>query len=612
MRYLFKDFEFDCSNLVLKQNGQDLALRHNEASLLALLIKSADKVLSKETILSQVWEGKVVSEQAVFQNISHLRNILGSDAIKTFPKRGYQWQLSIEPVNNKTPLEVISSDDSSPISAKTTNPLSRRKVHWLFIALFIIAIASVVITNTVLDEKESEKGDLQRAVEVSYIPIYHPSKQESITFTDRPSVDFTALTDLDRTKFKNSIELEYPLLAKENPIILTGSLRSLKQKVFLNFSLKGPFDIWEGELTASSVSGVIDKLHNHLAHGFIYELLNRAQSPEVKQASLLISHQKSPEDDIILGHLVDAFINIGQLDKASVMAEKLANNALQQNNAQQLGHAYLYQSEILLRQRQLTLSAEKINLALEQFEKNEDLGRQADAWMLIAKLAHEKSDYATIKSNLIQSAHLSKQANDIQREVDALAFLSILAHKYEEHDDKIFYLLAAKRRMKANKLPLYHFAIIPFHEAAFANTASAKEPYSLKVLELTQATPNHWMAQTSRLQLMEHYINKGRFTAANKLITNLSTDNARNSYLKTLLYKAENNHHDFILYAKRTFEQAQLAGNKHLSLDAALLLLGSKGGADRYEFYRQYIHNNATSRWRLKRKAQLTTLDLHE
>lgn len=610
MRYLFKEFEFDCSNLVLKQNGKDVALRNNEASLLALLIKSSDKVLSKEDILSQVWEGKVVSEQAVFQNISHLRSILGGDAIKTFPKRGYQWQLSFKQASNAT-AEDLSPNSPSPESLNTTPSFSFRKIHWLFIVLVMaIIIGSIVIANISLEEKELERTSIQQAVEISYVPIYNAQTQKNIIFPDRLGIDFTALTDVDSTQFKNSIELKYPLLAKENPLILTGHIRTLTQEVFLNFSLKGPFDTWEGEVTAASIPDVIDQLHTHLSHTFIYDLLNRAQSPEVKQASLLIAHQQSPEDDIILGHLVEAFMHIGQLDKARVMAEKLASNAIQKNNVQQLGHAYLYQSYILLRQKQLPSSVEKVYLALEQFEKSEDLGRQADAWKFIAQLAHEKGDYLTIKSNLMQSAHLSQQADDIQREVDALAFLSILAHKFKKDDDKYFYLLEAKSRMKAHNLPLYHFAIIPFYEAAFVETPSAKEPYFLKVLTLTKASPNNRMAQTSRLQLMEHYLKTERFTAANKLVANLATDNARNSYLRTLLYKAENKSDEFIRYAKRTFEQAQLAGNKHLSLDAALLLLGSEAGADSYDFYHQYIQKNATPRWRIKRKEQLSILDL--
>ena len=102
MKYKFLDFEFNSTNLVLSQNGYDIAIRHNEAKLLALMLSQPERVFSKENILAQVWQDKIVSEQAVFQNISHLRSLFGNGAIKTFSKRGYQWQLALN-----TDLDVI-------------------------------------------------------------------------------------------------------------------------------------------------------------------------------------------------------------------------------------------------------------------------------------------------------------------------------------------------------------------------------------------------------------------------------------------------------------------------------------------------------------------------
>ena len=102
MRYRFNNFEFDSTSLVLKKNGQTLAIRHNEAKVLKLLIEHSDNVFSKEDILSHVWQDKVVSEQAVFQNISHLRSLFGNQAIKTFSKRGYQWQLKVDSIHPDT------------------------------------------------------------------------------------------------------------------------------------------------------------------------------------------------------------------------------------------------------------------------------------------------------------------------------------------------------------------------------------------------------------------------------------------------------------------------------------------------------------------------------
>ncbi|WP_462152873.1 winged helix-turn-helix domain-containing protein [Pseudoalteromonas xiamenensis] len=96
MLYYFNDFVFDSQSLVLMQGKTSVAIRHNEAQVLKVLLEHSAVVVSKELLLELVWQNKIVSEQAIFQNISHLRALFGNDAIKTFAKRGYQWQLAFE------------------------------------------------------------------------------------------------------------------------------------------------------------------------------------------------------------------------------------------------------------------------------------------------------------------------------------------------------------------------------------------------------------------------------------------------------------------------------------------------------------------------------------
>ena len=144
MRYRFNEFEFDSKSLILTKAGDSVAIRHNEAKLLALLLEQADKVLSKEEILSLVWQGKVVSEQAVFQNISHLRNLFGNQAIKTFPKRGYQWQLQAEALPVATthsqakntandPIITTESDKKITLPSASTTTLNKAKNYWAYL-----------------------------------------------------------------------------------------------------------------------------------------------------------------------------------------------------------------------------------------------------------------------------------------------------------------------------------------------------------------------------------------------------------------------------------------------------------------------------------------------
>ncbi|WP_105170095.1 winged helix-turn-helix domain-containing protein [Pseudoalteromonas sp. T1lg23B] len=115
MKFRFSHFEFDCEALILTNNGKVFSLNEKPAKLLALLLTNAEHIHSKDEILEAVWPGREVTNQVVFQSIGHLRALFGDDAIKTFSRKGYQWQL---------PLSEVTDDEvkhEAPPIAETSN-----------------------------------------------------------------------------------------------------------------------------------------------------------------------------------------------------------------------------------------------------------------------------------------------------------------------------------------------------------------------------------------------------------------------------------------------------------------------------------------------------------
>ncbi|MBK8186450.1 MAG: winged helix-turn-helix domain-containing protein [Cellvibrio sp.] len=118
MKYTIGAYIFDTDQLLLTREGEVVSFRLNEAKLLALFLSEPNKLFSKEEILDKVWAGKIVAEQAVFQNVRNLRAIFGEESIKTFSKKGYQWQLSIRRVNDEL---TTNSADMSVVSSGAVN-----------------------------------------------------------------------------------------------------------------------------------------------------------------------------------------------------------------------------------------------------------------------------------------------------------------------------------------------------------------------------------------------------------------------------------------------------------------------------------------------------------
>jgi len=599
MKYKFLDFEFDSISLILSQNNNDIAIRHNEAKLLALMISQPERVFSKEDILAEVWQDKVVSEQAVFQNISHLRGLFGNSAIKTFSKRGYQWQLKS---HTKSDTNEITPTEVNEIKYTPSNTPK----HIYTAAFSLIFILVIFFGYTYMASRQ----DPLPTTEIAYIPFEKQKENTFIAFSNNSDFNFVELNNLDYRDFIATAELKYPSLSAKHPLILTGEFRTHNQQTYLDFILKGPFAQWKGLLSGNSQREVTGKLKLHLQQDFIYDLISKPQTPELKLANLSIAHQNRPKDFIVLNQLIKVYLQTGEFDKAMVMADKLANIAKLENNPQQVGMALLLQSEILTQKDLFELSSQKLQLALIQFAKINDLKRQADALNAQSWIDHQQDNYTALKTSLLQSAELAFNAKDIPRELHALTYLSVMAHKHKQEEDKYLYLQQAENKMLQYELPIYHFAKIPFHYAIFAKNLADKEPHYKQVLEHTLLTPNHWVAQDSRESLVKFYIAQNRLEEAHALIKDLKTDNAYNSYLKTILAQAQLQTELFITHAQRTFEQAQLSGNKYLSLDIALLLCDAPKEQTNYDFYSQFISENATLNWRRRNENKLVALNL--
>ncbi|TMP38034.1 winged helix-turn-helix domain-containing protein [Pseudoalteromonas rubra] len=154
MKLTFQDFEFDCQNLALSKQGRKISIKEKPATLLGLFLSDPQKIYSKAEILEHVWPGRTVTEQVVFQNIGHLRALFGDDAIKTFSKKGYQWQL---PVQSAEPIEELSHHHetaeqsvSAPVKEHSGQAEQPQRLPWKWLVpLAALAIGAGVVVMVV-------------------------------------------------------------------------------------------------------------------------------------------------------------------------------------------------------------------------------------------------------------------------------------------------------------------------------------------------------------------------------------------------------------------------------------------------------------------------------
>lgn len=94
--FRFDLFTLDEGDRQLRRAGEPVPLNARYFDALALLVREAGRLVSKDRFLDEVWNGVPVTDEALTQCIRTLRKQLGDDAarprfIETVPKHGYRF-----------------------------------------------------------------------------------------------------------------------------------------------------------------------------------------------------------------------------------------------------------------------------------------------------------------------------------------------------------------------------------------------------------------------------------------------------------------------------------------------------------------------------------------
>ena len=101
--YRFGPFVVDRTAYRVFEDGRPLELTPKLLDLLIHLIENAGNLVTKEALLDALWPGANVTDKALAQAVSELRQALGDDAgdprfIKTVARRGYRFVAAVEPI----------------------------------------------------------------------------------------------------------------------------------------------------------------------------------------------------------------------------------------------------------------------------------------------------------------------------------------------------------------------------------------------------------------------------------------------------------------------------------------------------------------------------------
>jgi DNA-binding winged helix-turn-helix (wHTH) protein len=327
--YYFNNFQFNDLSLVLLKGGQPLSIRNNEAKLLAFFLTNPQQVFSKDAILENVWAGKVVSEQAVFQAISNLRTLFGDEAIKTFPKKGYQWQIPLRenvPGQKSQQPAFIQSPfiQPRPSPSATTQSLVASAPHkfwlWPLAVLLLIGLSfafyfnftkapvkasvdqpiSIIVQPFILDANNTGAEDIAQVVQKALV---ERSDEQSILAIHSPPLNYTPQqVAAEPAHFFNL----YNQSISAN-LLVTGRVRQVGDTLILSFVLQGRHNQWAGYLTAVDVTGLAAEMNALLGKIASTKILWESRDLRLINAQLQLLYGENPGNLPLLYQLIDNF-----------------------------------------------------------------------------------------------------------------------------------------------------------------------------------------------------------------------------------------------------------------------------------------------------------------
>jgi TolB-like protein len=96
LRYLFEEFALDTDRRELHRGADAVAIAPQVFDLLDYLIRNRQRVVSKDDLITAIWNGRVVSDAALTTRLNIARGVLGDTGseqrlIKTLPRKGFRF-----------------------------------------------------------------------------------------------------------------------------------------------------------------------------------------------------------------------------------------------------------------------------------------------------------------------------------------------------------------------------------------------------------------------------------------------------------------------------------------------------------------------------------------
>ncbi len=156
MKYSVNSFEIDTVQFQIKHDSMPVAVEPKVFDLIVYLIENRQKLITREELFKQIWQGREVSDTTLSNSIKSARKILGDNGetqkvIKTIRGRGY---LFVAEVHQTNPIQITDATRSK-FSALQFIQLNFSAV--IFIGFIIFFVLAWLLYQNLNSQKATER-----------------------------------------------------------------------------------------------------------------------------------------------------------------------------------------------------------------------------------------------------------------------------------------------------------------------------------------------------------------------------------------------------------------------------------------------------------------------
>lgn len=604
MDYYFNNIKFNSQSLVLTQDNQPLAIRNNEARLLAFFLANPGQVYSKDAILENVWAGKVVSEQAVFQAISNLRVLFGEEAIKTFPKKGYQWQI---PLHAGEPPAVL--DNLAPTNINNTSLIAWPYGYGL-LALFAIVCLVAAIALTLYQTApmpatistpvvlapftNQQAGSANVAQQLQKAFIERAQRHKKLTVHELPGdahpYQIAAAPRYFLERYQQSAAVK---------LLVAGNIHEHDKTLYLAFILQGRSNQWRGYVNGQSIGELANKLEALLSKVASINVLWEASDRRLVNAQLQILHSENPDDLTIHYQLVENLLYLGDLNSVRIQAEELELRAGRAGDISYQSLALLMQMHAGFQSLPDEKRLELLDASVALAQSINDAALQSYLMDRYAVIYYSLQNFTALEEKLLHALALAEPYPEQYLQV--LRTLSIFSFKFHHEGKRDEYLKRARAVLDKYNFPDEVHAQLDDLAGMYTNDNRQKEFFYRAAINRFKPEDNVWIKESAQRHLIELYIQEKRWADAVAVLAPEQELSGAELFMQAQIYFKQSEMAQAQTKAEAAFKKANLQGEYIASLDSALLLeqiYKKFEEPDLQKSMREFIEKNALESWK--------------